>query len=189
MSQDQTLGLEGLLDDRAVARSAAEAEWWYLIGSRQIGPVTKAEVASQIASLRLSPNSLIWRNGLDAWVKLVELEEFSDALRLRAQNEREASIGRAARAAAPPAAERVVSSAGAPRRDGLIEAANVPGSQVTEPVSVLSKPETAAPAPPSECPVSRAFASPAERKEACGGPARFFRARKSDPASRFGGGA
>ncbi len=165
MSQDRTLGFEGLLVEEAGARSAAETEWWYLIGSRQIGPVTKAEVGAQIASLRLSPNSLIWRNGLDGWVKLIELDEFSESLRLRAQAERQASIGQAARAAAPLQSDRVVSSAGAPRREGLVEAAKVTGSQVAQPVSVLSKPEIAAPAPPNECPVSRAFASPAESKE------------------------
>ena len=166
MSQDRTLGFEGLLVEDAGARSAAEAEWWYLLGSRQIGPVTKAEVAGQIASLRLSPSSLIWRNGLDAWVKLIELDEFSESLRLRAQAERQPSTGQAARAVAPLQPDRVVSSVGVPRREGLIEAANVPGSQVTQPVSVISKPEIAAPAPPNECPVSRAFALPAERKEA-----------------------
>ena len=166
MSQDRTLGFEGSFVDGASGQNAAEAEWWYLIGSRQIGPVTKAEVVSQIASLHLSPNSLIWRNGLGSWVKLVELDEFSDFLRLRAEPEREPSTGKAARAAAPLQAERVVSSAGAPRPEAPKEAAKVAEPQETQPASVTSKPGIAAPAPPNECPVSKAFEFLTERKEA-----------------------
>ncbi|MGA9599593.1 MAG: GYF domain-containing protein [Methylocystis sp.] len=185
MSRDQTLGFEETLVDGATSASGgnvSENEWWYLIGSRQIGPVTKADVTSQINSLRLSPNSLVWRNGLGSWVKLSEVDDFSDFLRLRADREREPSTStrEAARATAPLQAKPADAPAGAPGPEAPKEAANLTEPQKARPTFIAgsaAKPGTAGGAglqqtkpdpfaPPNECPVPKAFKFLMERKEA-----------------------
>ena len=164
MSRDQTLGFEETLVDGATSASGGnvwEDEWWYLIGSRQIGPVTKADVTSQITSFRLSPNSLVWRNGLSSWVKLSEVDEFSNFLRLRASKPAD-------------------TPAGAPRPETPNEAANITEPQKARPAFIgetASKPGMAGAArrqqiepepfaPPNECPMPKAFKFLAEEKEA-----------------------
>jgi len=183
MSRDQTLGLEETLVDGATGASGpnvSEDEWWYLIDSRQIGPVAKAEVASQITSHWLSPDSLVWRNGLSSWVKLSEVDDFSDFLRLRADRDREPSSSEAARATAPLQAKPADAPAGAPRVETPKEAANATEPQKAQPAFIggndpnpgmagaagrqQTEPEPFA--PPNECPMPKAFKFLTERKEA-----------------------
>ena len=182
MSRDQTRGFEDTFVDGATGAESnvLENEWWYLIGSRQIGPVAKAEVASQITSLRLSPSSLVWRNGLSSWVKLSEVDDFSDLLRQRVESDREPSTREAARATAPLQAKPADAPAGAPRPETPKQAANVTEPQNAQPAFIAGnapKPGMAGAAErqqsepdplasPNECPMPKAFRFLTERKEA-----------------------
>ena len=79
MSRDWAQELEKTLVDEATAASrqdVSESEWWYIIGGQEVGPVTKGEVASQITSHGLSPNSFIWRNGMASWAQLGEVDDY-----------------------------------------------------------------------------------------------------------------
>ena len=103
-SRDRAQDLEETLVDEATDASGgnmSENEWWYIIGSQQVGPVTKDEVASQIISHGLLPNSLIWRDGMASWAQLSEVDDFFHVLRLRAERDQELSTSKDAKVTAP----------------------------------------------------------------------------------------
>ena len=158
----------------------SENEWWYIIGSQQVGPVTKDEVASQIISHGLLPNSLIWRDGMASWAQLSEVDDFFHVLRLRAERDQELSTSKDAKVTAPTQAEPSDTAAGAPRPEAPREAANVTEPQKAQPAIIAGsapKPAVAGgagqrqtkPGPfarLNECPMPKAFKFLTERKEA-----------------------
>ncbi|MGO9391251.1 globin domain-containing protein [Rhodoblastus sp.] len=184
MSRDWAQELEKTLVDEATAASrqdVSENEWWYIIGGQEVGPVTKGEVASQITSHGLSPNSFIWRNGMASWAQLGEVDDFSHFLRLRAERDQEPSTREEAKVTASTQAKPADAGAGAPGPEAPKQAANVAEPQKAQPAITAAnapKPAVAAGgaeqqqtkqnpfAPANKCPMPKAFTFSTERKEA-----------------------
>jgi truncated hemoglobin YjbI len=158
----------------------SENEWWYIIGGQQVGPVTKEEVASQITSHGLLPNSLIWRDGMASWAQISEVDDFSQILRLRAERDQEPLTSEDAKVTAPTQAEASDTAAGAPRPEAAREAANVTEPQKAQPAIIaVNAPNLAVaggagqqqttPGPfarLNECPMPKAFKFLTDRNKA-----------------------
>ena len=61
-------------DAGAPARKASPG-WHYAVGSEQLGPVSLLELRGLIATKQLTPNDLVWREGLAEWTPLREIAE------------------------------------------------------------------------------------------------------------------
>lgn len=53
-----------------------EAVWHVIIGEKQEGPLTEAQILEYLAGGRLSGSDLIWRPGLTDWKQVSEIDEF-----------------------------------------------------------------------------------------------------------------
>lgn len=53
-----------------------EAVWHIIVGEKQEGPLTPAQILEYLAGGRLSGSDLIWRSGLTDWKQVSELDEF-----------------------------------------------------------------------------------------------------------------
>lgn len=42
-------------------------EWYYLVGQRQVGPVSREEVRSAVQRGEISPASYVWSEGMEQW--------------------------------------------------------------------------------------------------------------------------
>ena len=56
------------------AQSTASASWFYEQNGQRLGPVAESTLISLIKGAMLSRESLVWRDGLAAWVRLSETE-------------------------------------------------------------------------------------------------------------------
>jgi hypothetical protein len=52
----------------------AEIQWWYARGDEQLGPVSAAELRRLAATAALSPNDLVWREGMAEWAPAVRVK-------------------------------------------------------------------------------------------------------------------
>lgn len=48
------------------------AQWYYTKGSDRFGPIDEAELRERVATGEITPNDWIWREGLDAWVRVAD---------------------------------------------------------------------------------------------------------------------
>jgi GYF domain 2 len=51
----------------------AEVLWYYARNDQQFGPVTASELKQLVNAGRLSPDDLLWREGMDAWTTAINL--------------------------------------------------------------------------------------------------------------------
>lgn len=51
----------------------AEVQWYYARNNKQFGPVSAAELRQLAEAGRLSPDDLLWREGMDAWATAINL--------------------------------------------------------------------------------------------------------------------
>ena len=57
----------------------AEVQWYYARNDQQFGPVSAAELKQLADDGKLSPNDLLWREGMDSWNTAINLRGlFSD---------------------------------------------------------------------------------------------------------------
>jgi uncharacterized RDD family membrane protein YckC len=56
-------------------------EWWYSEHGDRKGPLSFEEVCGLVADGTLTPRTLVWKKGLEAWAPLSESPEFDDAIR------------------------------------------------------------------------------------------------------------
>ncbi len=57
----------------------AEVQWYYARNDQQFGPVSAAELKQLVSAGRLSPDDLLWREGMEQWTTAVNLRGlFSD---------------------------------------------------------------------------------------------------------------
>lgn len=56
------------------AQATADASWFYEQNGQRLGPVSETTLISMIKGAVVSRESLVWRNGLAAWVRLGETE-------------------------------------------------------------------------------------------------------------------
>lgn len=48
-------------------------QWYYGVNGQQIGPVTEAELTALVASGRITPATLLWREGMPGWLTFSQL--------------------------------------------------------------------------------------------------------------------
>src|SRR5712691_6240296 len=51
----------------------AEVLWYYARNDQQFGPVSATELKQLVDAGRLSPDDLLWREGMDAWTTAINL--------------------------------------------------------------------------------------------------------------------
>ena len=51
----------------------AEVQWYYARNNEQFGPVSANELRQLVDAGRLSPDDLLWREGMDAWSTAINL--------------------------------------------------------------------------------------------------------------------
>jgi hypothetical protein len=51
----------------------ADVQWYYARNDQQFGPVSAAELKQLAEAGKLSPNDLLWREGMDAWTTAINL--------------------------------------------------------------------------------------------------------------------
>lgn len=94
----------------------AEVQWYYARNDQQYGPVSASELKQLADDGRLTPDDLLWREGMDAW---------TTAINLRGLFEPAAALKSAGAPAVPgslagtPPARRPPGSVQAPPRDSL----------------------------------------------------------------------
>ena len=61
----------------AYGGTAGASEWYVVIDGDQVGPITPEEVEAYHASGRVTGETYAWREGLDDWSSLADLDEFA----------------------------------------------------------------------------------------------------------------
>ncbi|MCX2533695.1 RDD family protein [Plesiomonas shigelloides] len=51
------------------------AEWWYVDRDRKVGPIDSNEVSDLIRDGRIGAKTLLWKEGMDSWSHLDEIDE------------------------------------------------------------------------------------------------------------------
>jgi hypothetical protein len=90
----------------AATPSAPVAAWFYHAGGQQYGPVPATEIRRLLSAGDLSPDDMVWREGLENWLAIAKVPELSPRSA--------AAGGRAARARRSPAAVTAMCLALAP---------------------------------------------------------------------------
>lgn len=65
--------------------NASETGWYAGIRDLPVGPLTRKELVAKVQSAEVTPDTLVWREGLDDWRPLRNVAELGDVLRLGAQ--------------------------------------------------------------------------------------------------------
>lgn len=65
--------------------NASETGWYAGIRDLPVGPLTRKELITKVQSAEVTPDTLVWREGLDDWRPLRNVAELGDVLRLGAQ--------------------------------------------------------------------------------------------------------
>src|SRR5690606_8338634 len=60
--------------------------WHYGIGEEQYGPVTLLHLRGMVASGELTPDDVVWKEGLADWVAVSDVSELNSTLRQAVQN-------------------------------------------------------------------------------------------------------
>ena len=55
----------------------AEVQWYYARDNQQFGPVSASELKQLAEAGRLSPDDLLWREGMDSWATAINLADCS----------------------------------------------------------------------------------------------------------------
>lgn len=58
-----------------------DVEWWYSKDGKRLGPVAGSQLQKLIKDNDIGPLSLVWREGMDEWTPLSEVQEFSSIRR------------------------------------------------------------------------------------------------------------
>ena len=61
----------------------AEQQWSYSVMGQQLGPVPESEIRMLISSGGISPETLLWREGMTDWMEVKHIPTFSAAIRSR----------------------------------------------------------------------------------------------------------
>ncbi len=81
--------------------NAAETGWYAGVRDLPVGPLTRSELAIRIEAGDITPDSLVWREGLDDWRPLRAVEELSDVVHAAAQKMSHGLLGTMGRREAP----------------------------------------------------------------------------------------
>ncbi len=65
--------------------NASETGWYAGIRDLPVGPLTRKELVAKVQSAEVTPDTLVWREGLDDWRPLLNVAELGDVLRVGAQ--------------------------------------------------------------------------------------------------------
>lgn len=69
----------------AAILNATETGWYAGIRDLPVGPLTRKELVAKVQAGDVSPDTLVWREGLDDWRPLRNVAELGDIIRLAAQ--------------------------------------------------------------------------------------------------------
>lgn len=61
-----------------VSTAMAEVQWYYARNDEQFGPVSASELRQLADAGRLTPDDLLWREGMDAWTTAINLRGLFD---------------------------------------------------------------------------------------------------------------
>ena len=53
------------------------SDWYYAVNNEQKGPVNESEIKTQLASGKLPPDSLVWKDGMDNWTPASQVPAFA----------------------------------------------------------------------------------------------------------------
>ena len=53
------------------------SDWYYAVNNEQKGPVSESEIKAQLATGKLPPDSLVWKDGMDNWTPATQVAAFS----------------------------------------------------------------------------------------------------------------
>lgn len=65
--------------------NASETGWYAGIRDLPVGPLTRKELSARVQAGDVTPDTLVWREGLDDWRPLRGVDELGDLLRIAAQ--------------------------------------------------------------------------------------------------------
>jgi hypothetical protein len=82
--------------------NSAETGWYAGIRDVPVGPLTRAEVLAKIEGGDVTADTLVWREGLDDWRALQQVNELSDLLREASKKIGESVIGTGSKKSSPP---------------------------------------------------------------------------------------
>lgn len=88
--------------------NASETGWYAGVRNVPVGPLTRTELAAKIESGDITPDSLVWREGMDDWRPLRDVEELKDLLRQAAEKMSDGLLGTMGRKPSHPPDHNVV---------------------------------------------------------------------------------
>ncbi|MCH8924187.1 MAG: DUF4339 domain-containing protein [Planctomycetes bacterium] len=94
----------------------ADANWYYSHGEEQLGPVTAAQLKKLVGDGKLSPDDLVWKEGMDDWVAASSIDGLIPITPPPADSPPEADSSEPPPAVAPVIAAQPRSPISAPRR-------------------------------------------------------------------------
>ena len=53
------------------------SDWYYAVNNEQKGPVNESDLKTQLATGKLPPDSLVWKDGMDNWTPASQVAAFS----------------------------------------------------------------------------------------------------------------
>lgn len=65
------------LPEPSAAGASGGMEWFYVVDGQQAGPISAEEVPAYVAAGSIQADTYMWREGMDDWIHLSEMPEFS----------------------------------------------------------------------------------------------------------------
>lgn len=63
--------------------TTSQPKWFYAIGTEQYGPVTMLELRGLMATGKLTPQDLVWKEGMTEWMPILTVAELKDVPTIR----------------------------------------------------------------------------------------------------------
>ena len=54
-----------------------ENKWFYLLGGKEVGPITTKELQELVRSGKASSTVFVWQNGMESWIPIEEIDELN----------------------------------------------------------------------------------------------------------------
>jgi predicted Zn finger-like uncharacterized protein len=137
--------------DAGEARAQGDPPVWFaMIGGKQTGPVTRAELGLKTATKQVGPRTYLWKEGMEGWARAQDVGELASLF------------------APPPAALRAEQPAPAPQTPPVAAAEPEPaaaaGQEPEQPTPAASEPEPMPESHPALRPPASAGANKGEAK-------------------------
>ncbi len=104
--------------------NASETGWYAGIRDLPVGPLTRGEMSSKVEAGEITPDTLVWREGLDDWRPLRDVDELGSLVRATAQKISGGLLGDMGRREPAAASAKIVPIAKSPARGGFDDVAD-----------------------------------------------------------------